>query len=109
MLYNYRGAFSWYLYGPDNRLQYDIAGTLGNGAWGYIVGEAFGISQRAANTLARSSGRELTATTLWFVSALSACTKRSAIQPGPATAQRKTGIRRGSGTRGLGRTDGKGI
>jgi len=22
----------------DNRLQYDIAGTLGNGRWGYIVG-----------------------------------------------------------------------
>jgi hypothetical protein len=22
----------------DNRLQYDIAGTLGNGAWGYIGG-----------------------------------------------------------------------
>jgi hypothetical protein len=28
----------WYLFGPDNRLQYDIAGTLGNGAWGYIAG-----------------------------------------------------------------------
>jgi hypothetical protein len=26
------------LFGPDNRLQYDIVGTLGNGAWGYIVG-----------------------------------------------------------------------
>jgi len=26
------------IYGPDNRLQYDIAGTLGNGSWGYIVG-----------------------------------------------------------------------
>jgi hypothetical protein len=38
ILYNYSGGFSWYLYGPDNRLQYDIAGTLGNGAWGYIVG-----------------------------------------------------------------------
>jgi len=25
-------------FGPDNRLQYDIAGTLGNGRWGYIVG-----------------------------------------------------------------------
>jgi hypothetical protein len=37
-LYNYSGAFSWYLFGPDNRLQYDIAGTLGNGSWGYIVG-----------------------------------------------------------------------
>jgi hypothetical protein len=24
--------------GSDNRLQYDIAGTLGNGSWGYIVG-----------------------------------------------------------------------
>jgi hypothetical protein len=23
---------------PDNRLQYDNAGTLGNGTWGYIVG-----------------------------------------------------------------------
>jgi Concanavalin A-like lectin/glucanases superfamily len=23
---------------PDNPLQYDIAGTLGNGSWGYIVG-----------------------------------------------------------------------
>jgi hypothetical protein len=38
ILYNYSGGFSWYLYGPNNRLQYDIAGTLGNGAWGYIVG-----------------------------------------------------------------------
>jgi hypothetical protein len=27
-------GFSWYLFGPDNRLQYDIAGRLGNGAWG---------------------------------------------------------------------------
>jgi MSHA biogenesis protein MshQ len=34
----YTGGFSWYLYGPDNRLQYDIVGTLGNGAWGYIAG-----------------------------------------------------------------------
>jgi hypothetical protein len=34
----YPGGFSWYLFGPDNRLQHDIAGTLGNGAWGYIVG-----------------------------------------------------------------------
>jgi hypothetical protein len=24
--------------GPDNRLQDDIAGTLGNGSWGDIVG-----------------------------------------------------------------------
>jgi hypothetical protein len=38
ILYNYPGGFSSYLFGPDNRLQYDIAGTLGNGAWGYIVG-----------------------------------------------------------------------
>ena len=38
ILYNYSGGFSWYLFGPENRLQYDIAGTLGNGAWGYIVG-----------------------------------------------------------------------
>jgi Concanavalin A-like lectin/glucanases superfamily len=38
ILYNYSGGFSWYLFGPDNRLQYDIAGTLGNGSWGYIVG-----------------------------------------------------------------------
>jgi hypothetical protein len=28
----------WYLYGPDSRLQHDIAGILGNGTWGYIVG-----------------------------------------------------------------------
>jgi hypothetical protein len=28
----------WHLFGPDNRLQDDIAGTLGIGAWGYIVG-----------------------------------------------------------------------
>jgi MSHA biogenesis protein MshQ len=28
----------WYLFGPDNRLQDDMAGTLGNGAWGYVVG-----------------------------------------------------------------------
>jgi hypothetical protein len=32
------GGFSWYLFGSENRLQYDIAGTLGNGSWGYIVG-----------------------------------------------------------------------
>jgi hypothetical protein len=38
ILYNFSGGFLWYLFGPDNRLQYDIAGTLGNGAWGYIVG-----------------------------------------------------------------------
>jgi hypothetical protein len=38
ILYNYSGGFSWYLFGPDNRLQYDIAGALGNGVWGYIVG-----------------------------------------------------------------------
>jgi hypothetical protein len=38
ILYNYSGGVSWYLYGPDNRLQHDIAGTLGNGTWGYIVG-----------------------------------------------------------------------
>jgi hypothetical protein len=38
ILYNFNGGFSWYLSGPDNRLQYDIAGTLGNGSWGYIVG-----------------------------------------------------------------------
>jgi hypothetical protein len=34
ILYNYSGGFSWYLFRPDNRLQYDIAGTLGNWAWG---------------------------------------------------------------------------
>jgi hypothetical protein len=38
ILYNYSGGLSWYLFGPDNRLQHDIAGTLGNGSWGYIVG-----------------------------------------------------------------------
>jgi Concanavalin A-like lectin/glucanases superfamily/Domain of unknown function (DUF2341) len=38
ILYNFSGGFSWYLFGPENRLQYDIAGTLGNGSWGYIVG-----------------------------------------------------------------------
>jgi Concanavalin A-like lectin/glucanases superfamily len=38
ILYNYSGGFSWYLFGPDSRLQHDIAGTLGNGSWGYIVG-----------------------------------------------------------------------
>ena len=38
ILYNFSGGFSWYLFGPDNRLQHDIAGTLGNGSWGYIVG-----------------------------------------------------------------------
>jgi hypothetical protein len=38
ILYNFSDGFSWYLFGPDNRLQYDIAGTLGNGSWGYIVG-----------------------------------------------------------------------
>ena len=30
---NDSGGFSWYLYGPHN-----IAGTLGNGSRGYIVG-----------------------------------------------------------------------
>ena len=38
ILYNFSGGFSWYLFEPDNRLQDDIAGTLENGAWGYIVG-----------------------------------------------------------------------
>jgi hypothetical protein len=38
ILYNYSGGFSWYLYGLDNRLQHDIAGTLKNGSWGYIAG-----------------------------------------------------------------------
>ena len=38
ILYNFSGGFSWYLFGPENRLQHDIAGTLGNGSWGYIVG-----------------------------------------------------------------------
>jgi hypothetical protein len=38
ILYNFSGGFSWNLFGPENRLHYDIAGTLGNGAWGYIVG-----------------------------------------------------------------------
>ena len=33
MACNDSGGFSWYLYGPHN-----IAGTLGNGSWGYIVG-----------------------------------------------------------------------
>src|SRR5918994_966310 len=32
ILYNYSGGFSWYLFGLDNRLQYDIAGTLGSGS-----------------------------------------------------------------------------
>jgi hypothetical protein len=27
----------WWPFGSDNRLQYDIAGTLGNGTWGCIV------------------------------------------------------------------------
>jgi hypothetical protein len=38
ILYYYTGGFSWYLFGPDTRLQHDNAGTLGNGSWGYIVG-----------------------------------------------------------------------
>jgi Concanavalin A-like lectin/glucanases superfamily len=38
ILYDYSRGFSWYLFGPENRLQYDIAGALGNGSWGYIVG-----------------------------------------------------------------------
>jgi hypothetical protein len=33
ILYNFGGGFSWYLFGPDNRLQYDIAGApWGTGA-----------------------------------------------------------------------------
>jgi hypothetical protein len=27
-----------YVFGPDNRLQHDIAGMLGNDSWDYIVG-----------------------------------------------------------------------
>ena len=38
ILYNFSGGFSWYFFRPDNRLQYDIAGTLGNGACGHIIG-----------------------------------------------------------------------
>ena len=38
ILCNYSSGSSWYMFGPANRLQYDIAGTLGSGAWGYIVG-----------------------------------------------------------------------
>jgi hypothetical protein len=34
ILYNYSGGFSWYLFGPDNRLQYDIGSALGNGCLG---------------------------------------------------------------------------
>lgn len=36
--YNFSGGFSWSLFGPDARLQYEIGGTLGNDSWGYIVG-----------------------------------------------------------------------
>jgi nitrogen fixation protein len=32
ILYNFSGGFSWYLFGPDSRLQHDIAGTLGTAA-----------------------------------------------------------------------------
>lgn len=35
ILYNYSGCFCWYLFGSENRLQYYITGTLGNGTWGY--------------------------------------------------------------------------
>jgi hypothetical protein len=38
ILYNLSCGFSGDLFGPDNRLQHDIAGTLGNSAWGYIGG-----------------------------------------------------------------------
>jgi hypothetical protein len=33
-----RRRLFWYLFGRDNRLRYDAAGRLGNGAWGYSVG-----------------------------------------------------------------------
>jgi hypothetical protein len=33
MLWPMMAAAFW----PDDRLQHDIAGTLGNGSWGYIV------------------------------------------------------------------------
>jgi hypothetical protein len=32
MIYNYSGGFSWYLFGPDNRLQYDMAARSGTAA-----------------------------------------------------------------------------
>jgi hypothetical protein len=32
ILYNFSGGFSWGAFGPDNRLQHEIAGTLGNGS-----------------------------------------------------------------------------
>jgi len=38
ILYNYSGGYSWYTYGPNHRQQYDVAGELGTGAWGHIVG-----------------------------------------------------------------------
>jgi hypothetical protein len=38
LLYNYSGGYSWYTYRPGYRLQHDIAGELGTGAWGHIVG-----------------------------------------------------------------------
>jgi hypothetical protein len=53
ILYNFGGGFSWYLFGPDNRLQHDIAGALRNGSWGYIVGT----STRRAAACQRWCGR----------------------------------------------------
>jgi len=38
ILYNYSGGYSWYTYGPNHRLQHDIASELGAGVWGHIVG-----------------------------------------------------------------------
>jgi hypothetical protein len=32
ILYNLSGGFSWYLSGPDDRLQHDIGRILGNGS-----------------------------------------------------------------------------
>jgi hypothetical protein len=40
VLYNYSGVQWRFLpvpLWPDNRLQYDVAGTLGNGSWGYTA------------------------------------------------------------------------
>src|SRR5512132_524811 len=65
--------------------------------------------QRAAKAAARSRSREATATTGWRVLRRSDPTKRSAIQPGPSTPQRRGGASIGSGVRGGGSVVGRGM
>ncbi len=62
ILYNYSGGFTWYLFGPDNRLQHNIGGTLGNGTWGVgtydkDAGPGLGRDRGAGTRRASTAGR----------------------------------------------------